>query len=148
MESKVQVLFQELVAELGIAPLNVDQDGRCVIMVDETLPVNIALKKAEERLIFTSLIGAVPSKGKGPLLDKILQLNSALYQEHGMCLSIEGYTNSLMLSHSVDARLVSTFELQNSVACFLEQSDKCRYLLEDKSASLPSNALPNQAMCV
>ncbi len=148
MSEKAKLLLQELLVEVGLAPQDINIDGHCAFMVNDDYAVNIELRVQEKRLFFSSLVSAVSGKGKTALLAQAMELNLALYKELGMSLGLESYSNSLVLSQSISVDELSIFELQNHLACFLEQSEKCRCLFEQNKSQPEVHTIPNPSMCV
>lgn len=141
MSTRIEQLLLELFSSLGISPLKLNEDGHCALVIDENLLLDFELKLEQEMLVMTSLIGKVPSSNSADLLSKLMQLNMALYKDLGMCLSIEGHTNTIVLTLCITSDNKTVFDIENALSLFLTQTDQCRHLLEHKHSYFTAQSM-------
>jgi hypothetical protein len=132
-------LLTHLAAHLGLAGLQLDDQGCCALQVGDELVLNVRWLPDDERLVLFALLGLLPVDGRAACAIDLLRGNRFGLATAGARLSVdESEPPRVLLDERVDARRASPAEFVETVECFADTARRWMTRLAELPTARPA----------
>jgi hypothetical protein len=121
-------LLGELGSTLGLRGLRFDEDGRCLLAIDE-LPVELERVSDGSALLLTCIVGELPATGREGAMGRLLDANFLYKGTQGATLGVALGSDVVVLFHRVAAAGLGLIALRQMLENFTAAGEHARTLL-------------------
>lgn len=144
--------FERLGEELGIEQFEFDDDGYCLLRVDDAIDLAIELDEDSQSIILSADCGDLPSANREKVLQELLDANFYWAGSGGATFATNSQTDTVCLQAREAAAQLDLDRLRDLLLAMISNAEAWRQRLEDISAGRTptetNTELPPDAMHV
>ena len=136
----------ELAQNLGIGELQLDDDGGCLLGIDDDHLVEIESATDQPGFFLTATVGPAPRLGREAVFAELLQANLLGQGSGRACLALDGDLDEIVLCRYVDREDIDSETLAQELEAFLAllEAWKARHEVGEIGAARSPAAAPAQ----
>ena len=116
-------LLADLGGRIGLSQLALDENGRCRLMFDGAVAVDLELDSETGRLHLYAVLGPVPAEGAEQVFRRMLSQHLFGQRTGGACYGLDELSGELLLFTTVDPEATDGLAFQAAVANLLAQAE-------------------------
>ena len=119
---QVELLLRDLGKLVGIDALGLDENGRCALVVDGDLEIEISIADGGSGLVLAGFIGKLPADAPRELYADLLEANFFWRGTAGATLGIERDSASVVMVECLPVQGLHVSQLEQRLAAFVESA--------------------------
>jgi hypothetical protein len=122
IREQMQVLLKDLGVTVGVPDLEFDENGYCVVYLDE-IQINMELGEEDESLFFYTHVGEVPEDGRPEFYEMLLDANWFYKGTAGATLGIDKDSSVVSIIYRASTTELDTEKFQKIIENFANLSE-------------------------
>jgi hypothetical protein len=133
-EAQVQLLLRDLGKLVGLGELGLDADGRCRLLIDGRLEIEISTGEGDDRLILAALVGELKADAPPELYATLLDANFFWRGTNGATLGVERESRTVVLLETLPLAGLDIGRLEGRLQAFVNSAEAWVERLADAPA--------------